>query len=312
MRLDETNGSGRRPGARLGVLLVAGSTRSFERAGAGSKARALVQRMAGRLPTEWEIDVEDLGNAPGRARIQACNGCASTSMALCCWPCNCYRPDDPREPDLFWDLDLYARLERADAWAIVGPVHWNAPTSSLKLMFDRLVCMSGGNPRPDLIDGKDPAKARALERTPLWKELSANHLEGRSAAFFCYGDEGGDDLDESGRPRILRHREWLDPKLDLYGDTRLTYAPLVQQCRYCGIEVPDELWRYAAIRRRRAPGGDPSEHLAGEPSVLDAFDRWTDSFARHVSAKGKVEPGRFPASRPALTAASRTRPSSRP
>ncbi|HEU4403835.1 MAG TPA: hypothetical protein VFS43_00870 [Polyangiaceae bacterium] len=42
-----------------------------------------------------------------------------------------------------WDLDLYARLDLADAWAFLGPVNWYAPSSNLKLMFDRLVCMNG-------------------------------------------------------------------------------------------------------------------------------------------------------------------------
>ena len=68
-------------------------------------------------------------------------------MALCIWPCNCFEPDNSAEPDLMWDLDLYSRLDLADAWAIIGPVNWYAPTSNLKLMFDRLVCMNGGNPR---------------------------------------------------------------------------------------------------------------------------------------------------------------------
>ena len=64
-------------------------------------------------------------------------------MALCVWPCNCYEPGNKDKPDLMWDLDLYARLDLADAWAIIGPVNWYGPTSNLKLMFDRLVCMNG-------------------------------------------------------------------------------------------------------------------------------------------------------------------------
>ena len=58
----------------------------------------------------------------------------------------------------------------------------------LKAMFDRLVCMNGGNPREDLIAHKDPALAIQLEHSPEWEKLSQNHLEGRSAAFFCYCD----------------------------------------------------------------------------------------------------------------------------
>src|SRR5688572_18607892 len=193
------------------VLVFAGSNRrQYNCPGVDSKARTLMFRMAERLPQEWEIDLEDLGNVYGRARIQSCNACVSTSMALCVWPCNCYEANHEDEPDLMWDLDLYARLDLADAWAFVAPVNWYGPTSNMKLLFDRLVCMNGGNPREELIDHKNAEKARELEHSPQWKELNVNHLEGRTAAFFCYGDAGGDELDESGRPKILRHKEWLD------------------------------------------------------------------------------------------------------
>jgi len=46
-----------------------------------------------------------------------------------------------------WNLGLYVRLDMADAWAMIGPINWYAPTSILKPMFDRLLCMNGGNPR---------------------------------------------------------------------------------------------------------------------------------------------------------------------
>lgn len=32
-----------------------------------------------------------------------------------------------------WNLDLYSRLDMADAWAIIGPVNWYGPSSNLKL-----------------------------------------------------------------------------------------------------------------------------------------------------------------------------------
>ena len=40
-------------------------------------------KMAAMLPADWEIDYEDISNAYGRAKIQSCNACVSTSMALC-------------------------------------------------------------------------------------------------------------------------------------------------------------------------------------------------------------------------------------
>ena len=211
------------------VLIISGSSRrQYNCPSVDSKSRMLMMKMAERLPAEWEIDYEDLGNIYGRSRIASCNGCVSTSMALCVWPCNCYEKGSSAEPDLMWDLDLYSRLDMADAWAIIGPVNWYGPTSSLKLMFDRMVCMNGGNPDESTIDHKDPEKAMALEHTEEWKEMMINHLEGRTAGFYCYGDEGGDELDASGRPKILRHKDYFDPEKEPFGgDTRQPYAPLV-------------------------------------------------------------------------------------
>jgi multimeric flavodoxin WrbA len=250
-------------------------------------------RMAERLPQEWEIDYEDIGNVFGREKIQSCNACVSTSMALCCFPCNCYEKDNKDEPDLMWNLDLYARLDLADAWAIVGPVNWYAMSSNLKLMFDRLVCMNGGNPDESTIDHKDPEKAMALEHSPEWEAMSVNHLEGRTAGFFCYGDGGGDELDESGRPKILRHERYFDPQQEPFEDMRRTYAPLVWQCRYGGVEVPDALWRYAETGRGKKYSDDQAEDMVQDAAFMSAFDAWTDAFAEFVRAKGKVEPGRY-------------------
>jgi hypothetical protein len=132
------------------VLIISGSDRrQYNCPGVDSKSRALMLRMAAQLPQDWEIDYEDIGNVYGRERIQSCNACVSTSMALCVYPCNCYSRNDSKEPDLMWNLDLYARLDMADAWAIIGPINWYAPSSNLKLMFDRLVCMNGGTSKEE-------------------------------------------------------------------------------------------------------------------------------------------------------------------
>lgn len=274
------------------VLLIAGSNRrQYNCPGVDSKARSLMLRMAERLPQDWEIDYEDLGNVFGRARIQSCNACVSTSMALCVWPCNCYEKGNRAEPDLMWDLDLYARLDLADAWAIIGPVNWYAPSSSLKLMFDRLVCMSGGNPREDLIEHKNPELAVRLEATEQWRELTANHLEGRTAAFFSYGDGGGDELDAEGRPNLVQHRHYFDPAQEPFDDMREAYAPLVWQCRYSGIEVPDSLRRHVEFGVGQPYSANQAEHLARFPDVLAQLDGWTEAFAAFVGAKGRVTPG---------------------
>jgi hypothetical protein len=276
------------------VFVIAGSNRrQYNCPGVDSKARTLMLRMAGELPSDWEIDLEDLGNVFAREQIQSCNACVSTSMALCVWPCNCYRPGDKFEPDLMWNLDLYSRLDLADAWAFIAPVNWYGPSSNLKLMFDRLVCMNGGNPREDLIEHKNPELAMDLEHSEQWSELSVNHLEGRTAAFFCYGDAGGDEVGQDGRPESLRHKEYFDPALEPFANERDSYAPLVWQCRYSGIEVPNHLWRYVQFGESKKYSDNQSEHMIEDRDVIEGFDRWVADFKNFVSTKGKVEPGKY-------------------
>lgn len=278
----------------LRVLLISGSQRrQYNCPGVDAKSRMLMLRMADRLPQSWEIDVEDLGNVYGRARIQSCNACVSTAMALCCWPCNCYEKHDKAEPDLMWDLDLYARLDLADAWAFVAPVNWYGLTSNLKLMLDRLVCASGGNPDEGLIDHKNPEKAMALEHAPQWAELSQNHLEGRTAGFFTYEDQGADEMGADGRPKKLRHKGWFDPAEEPHERTRQAYAPLVWQCRYSGVEVPYDLWCGSVSGPGRPYSENQAEDMVREDEVMGEFDAWTDRFAAFVAAKGQVPPSRW-------------------
>jgi len=294
MRDDDHDGNFDPEPRSLRVLILSGSDRrQYNCPGVDSKSRALMLRMKDRLPNDWDVDIEDLGNVFARARIQSCNACVSTSMALCVWPCNCYEKNNKKEPDLMWDLDLYSRLDQADAWAIIGPVNWYGPTSNLKLMFDRLVCMNGGNPREDLIDHKNPELAMRLEHSDLWKDLSLNHLEGRTAGFFCYGDGGSDELDETGRPEILRHKNYFDPAYEPFQDVRDAYAPLVWQCRYGGIEVPDPLWTYHEFGNGKKYSDNQAEDMIRNSELLSKFDSWVDKFKSFVEAKGEVSPGKY-------------------
>jgi hypothetical protein len=291
----------------LRVLLIAGSQRRLHSCpGLDSKARALMQRMAALMPAGWQVDTEDIGNEHGKPKIQSCNACVSSSMALCVWPCNCYGPESENQPDLMWNLDLYGRLARADAWAIIGPVNWYGPSSNIKLMFDRLVCMNGGNPRPDLIDKKNTLKAQALERSPLWDEISKNHLSGRTAAFFCYGDDGANEEDGNGMPKDLEHPEWFDAKSHpMRGkDERKAYQGLVWQCRYSDIEVPDALWGCTVFGAGKPYAGDQAEDMVAEKKGMTAFEDWVAAFVSHVAQKGIV-PGVREAERSAQTTTNR-------
>jgi hypothetical protein len=84
MKPNDTNGNLPIPERPLRILLISGSDRrQYNCPGVDSKSRMLMFRMADRLPQEWEIDLEDLGNVFSRSRIQS-YACVSTSMALCC------------------------------------------------------------------------------------------------------------------------------------------------------------------------------------------------------------------------------------
>lgn len=276
------------------ILVISGSNRrQYNCPGVDSKSRTFMLRMAENLPQDWEIDIEDLGNVYKREHIQSCNACVSTSMALCVWPCNCYEKDSSAEPDLMWNLDMYARLDMADAWAIIAPHNWYGPTSNIKLMFDRLVCMSGGNPKEELIKHKDPLLASELEHSSQWEELSINHLEGRTAGFFCYGDGGGDELDDSGRPSILQHKEYFNPDKEPFDNGRDAYAPIVWQCRYSGIEVPDHLWEYEQFGEGKKYSDNQAEDMIKDYNVINQFDKWTEKFAEYIYKKGKINPGKY-------------------
>lgn len=273
------------------LIISASQRRQYNCPGVDGKSRTLMLKMADMLPSRWEIDYEDLSNVYKREKIQPCNACVSTSMALCVWPCNCYSKNDTAEPDLMWNLDLYSRLDMADAWAFIGPINWYGPTTNLKTMFDRLVCMNGGNPVEETISHKDPEKAMAFEHTDEFKRLSVNHLEGRTAAFFCYGDEGGDEIGEDGRPAVLRHKQYFNPEQEPFANERDAYAPLVWQCRYGGIEVPDNLWTHETTGKGKKYSENQAEHLPADMQFMSAFNEWVNNFAAFVQQKGKVQPG---------------------
>ena len=73
---------------------------------------------------------------------------------------------------------------------------------------------------------------------------------------------------------------------------RDAYAPLVWQCRYSGIEVPDDLWHYVEFGRDKKYGDNQAEHMEAEPQVYLEFDQWVSNFVTHVGEKGKVPPGK--------------------
>ena len=277
------------------VLVISGSARkSTNYPAANGKSSFLMERIKKTLPKSWIVDTCNLGNDFGIPKIQACNACMSTSMALCVWPCNCYKRHSFFEPDLMWDEDLFARINAVDAIIIIAPINWHGPTSSLKNLFDRLVCANGGNPDPKTINKKDANLAAQLENSPQWKQLSRNHLEGKTAAFFIYGDEGADEADADGAPLILKHKNYFDPKKEAaISSGYASYKPIIFQLQYSGIEVPESLVQYIVTGKGVKYNKNQIAALRENKRALQAFDTWTDVVTKFVEEKGKVKPGKY-------------------
>lgn len=163
----------------------------------------------------------------------------------CHFPCSCYGPKSGGAdlPDLMYDQDVYTKLEKADGFLVFSPVHWYAPSTSVKAFFDRLVCANltlsieeasrlTGN------DIKNATKTRKLAKSGLHDGLLRNWLAGKTAGFFIHGDFGADDYsgDQPSLPSTVNDKE--DRALD---QPVRAIKPVVSMVRYSGVEVPDEL-----------------------------------------------------------------------
>ena len=118
---------------------------------------------------------------------------------------------------------------------------------------------------------------------------------GPDGSVFCYGDGGGNELDPAGRPKLLNdaHKRYFDPEREPFQNDRDSYAPLVWQCRYGGVEVPDALWQYVELGKNEVYSDNHAEDLPRHKEVFPELDAWTDRFASFIERKGKVEPNKY-------------------
>jgi multimeric flavodoxin WrbA len=173
------------------ILLINGSSRSEHTCpGEMSKTFRLAQ-LAQHVFTQDNavidfLDLSRLTSEYGR-RIHPCKACFSTAAPLCHWPCSCY-PNYALGQTQDWMNEIYPLWVAAHGIMIMTPVNWYQPSSSLKLMMDRLVCADGGNPDPTRTHGKDAEKAKEIELAG-WDY--PRHLAGRAFAVVVHGDVEG-------------------------------------------------------------------------------------------------------------------------
>ena len=103
-------------------------------------------------------------------------------------------------------------------------------------MFDRLVCANQTITKEEALEifGKGNIKNSELtgkvEITNQHRDKLKNHLEGKWAAFYVHGDNGANDY--NGNPPDIGDKVW---------DVKNSVMPLVYQCRYSGMNCPDDL-----------------------------------------------------------------------
>lgn len=226
------------------IMIFIGSARSKDNCpDQNSKTGIIVKEAIKDLPDDIEIDLVDLSIQDDKPIIQPCKGCISTSGgAHCSWYCNCYFKGDKEHPDFISDFDIYRRLEKCDAFMVFSPINWWSVTTQVKALFDRLVCASLTMTNKQAIeifgenDVKNSIKTKKFSETEEYKKMVKNHLEGKIGSFYIHGDNGADDYKNKKLPESMTKYN-----IGKYNEPKNAILPIVWQCRYMGIDVPDEL-----------------------------------------------------------------------
>jgi len=223
-------------GPKPKIVLFQGSPRS-ENSCANQMSKS--EKVCKYLLDKWSpfVDFEYVNLSVGPVSIQPCKGCVSTSNGMHChWHCSCFSKGSKQFPDLMYEADIYKKLETCDGFLVISPIHWYSVSTQVKAMFDRLVCANQTLTKEQAIQFFGEGNIKRAELTGQselegnYKSYLKNHLEGKWAAFFTHGDDGANDYD--GNQPYTGDLSW---------DVRNSVMPLVYQCRYSGINCPDDL-----------------------------------------------------------------------
>jgi multimeric flavodoxin WrbA len=226
----------------------------------------------------FEFEVVDL--SVGETTISPCKGCVSTSGGMHChWKCSCYTKGLPKK-DLMYEAGIYDKLEECDAFLVVAPINWYSVPTQVKAMFDRLVCANLTITQEEAVEifGQGNIKNSEVtgpaELSGKYRDLLKNHLEGKTAAFYVHGDDGADE-----EPRTKAgDREW---------DVVNSVMPLVYQCRYSGIDCPDELVEAFYINKG-IPYFEANEEMEYTGEFFERFDSLMNKLMDNLLEKGVI------------------------
>lgn len=236
------------------VVLVVGSPRGPDCCPDDkSKTHKIAERLMRDFSDEASFEVVDLAVKCDGVNVQPCKGCVSTSALHCRWPCDCYsKESDPK--DLMHQQDVYGKLEECDGLFVLTPINWSSCSGVVKSFFDRLVCASLTITADEAVeifgktDIKNAKKTREAERSGKYHSMMKNHLEGKIAGFFAHGNEGGADYREftKNKSRMLpvMPQSLVDyERAHGAEDVARLLDPIVRQCVYSGIRVPENCVR---------------------------------------------------------------------
>lgn len=229
-------------------MLFQGSSRNKNNCpGEDGKTHSIVNWVADHLEGV-DVDVCDLSVTKEQI-IMPCKGCVSTAGGYHChFPCSCYGPGSGAEgvPDYLHDAFVYNRLQEADGFILYTPIYWYSVPTQVKALFDRLVCVNMTLTKDFAWNKagikKNPKKSRSLSIAGTYDDKLQNHLAGKVAGFYIHGDNGADDYQ---RPKT---QDDLPSASVVYDEEEAgmtcplrTIDPIVWQCRYSGIHVPEDL-----------------------------------------------------------------------
>jgi multimeric flavodoxin WrbA len=261
------------------VLIFNGSPRKKNScANQTSKTQKIVQYTTGAYLPFVDFEVIDL--SVGKVNIQPCKGCVSTSNGFHChWQCSCFKKGSTKAPDLMYEADIYSKLETCDAFIIVSPIHWYSVSTQVKAMFDRLVCANMTLTKEQAVEIFGDGNIKNSELTGnaeifgQYKNLLKNHLEGKWAAFYLHGDDGANDYD--GNPPHTGDKAW---------DVKNCVMPLVYQCRYSGMNAPDDLVEAFYINQGK-PYYQANLDMPREREFFDRMDNLMEKLLNYLDTR---------------------------
>lgn len=227
------------------ILIIQGSPRNINSCpNMWSKTKRVIKYTIKNFPYKDNVkfDYLDLSLDGVKPTIQPCKACYSTAGGYHChWPCSCYAKG---QDDLMYENNVYDKFKKCDGFILYTPVNWYSVPSQVKAMFDRLVCANLTLDEEFIekkigVDNiKNSKYTRPLSESHKYDKYLKNHLEGKYAAFFIHGDGGADDYYDREKPKSFITSEKLDKVIST---PKFAIMPIVNQCRYSGINVPNDL-----------------------------------------------------------------------